>query len=227
MAMAGPSAADADAWSNLDDRSMAGPPAPSVAAASASDLLGAAESRSTVRHDRGRLRAAVVMGGILIGTLSAAWQGRTLLAAAEGTATELVNEHLVATRMERLPVENGDPASVDAWFRDNVNYPVRSVASTPGGFRLYGGGLCAVFGEFAATAVYHGPNDSRASVFTFPEGDLRLPVARSVGDEFRGLSRGPYALVFTVNSGLVHAVVADVPLDELAGLAPYLITPDA
>lgn len=174
-----------------------------------------------------RARAAAVFALVAVTTLAAAWQGRTYMIAADSTTTELVNEYLVATRMERLPVQGSNPDSVDAWFRSNVAYPVHSVAGSTNGFQLYGGGLCAVFGQFAATAVYHGPDGVRASVFTFPVGDLDLPIATDVGSGLKGLNRGPYALVFSVRNGLVHAVVADLPLDQLSSVAPGLIAPDA
>jgi len=57
--------------------------------------------------------------------------------------------------------------------------------------------------------------------------DDDFPVAADVGSGLKGLSRGPYALVFSVSNGLVHAVVADLPLDELSSVAPGLIAPDA
>jgi DNA-binding SARP family transcriptional activator len=135
-----------------------------------------------------RARASVVFALVTLSTLMGGWQAKSYLDTAESTATELVNEHLVATRMERMPVEGADPSAVDAWFRGKVDYPVRSVPGKVEGFQLYGGGLCAVFGQFAATAVYERPDGARASVFTFPLGDLRLPSWRSC----RSISSPPW-----------------------------------
>ena len=142
------------------------------------------------------------------------------LEAANRTADELVGEHLVASRMETLPVQSPDPAAVDAWFSTQVPYRVHSAAGGPGGFILHGGGLCDLAGELAATTVFYGPAGERVSVFKFPEGDLPLPPARQLAPRWTfGLHHNGHSIVYWSHDGLVYAVVSEMTLDRLAPVA--------
>jgi DNA-binding SARP family transcriptional activator len=163
---------------------------------------------------------AVAMAAVALFAALTLWQR---MAAARQTTDELVNEHIVASSMEQLPVQSADPARIDAWFNAHVPYRVRSASGGPSGWRLFGGGLCDLAGEFAATAVFHGPGGERASVFKFPEGDLPLPIAPELGvSGVRGLSRDGYSIVFWANHGLVYAVVSEIDLNGLARIATHL-----
>jgi DNA-binding SARP family transcriptional activator len=189
-------------------------PVPTVAPA----LPPAAARRPRLR----RWLAAGAAGAMALAVLVAVWVAVDhRLAAAERTAAELVNEHIVASYMENLPVESDDPARLDGWFRDQVPYRVSSSPGAGAGLRLFGGGLCDLAGEIAATAVYRGAEGERVSVFKFPEGDLPLPMAPAVaGDEgMRALVYGDHSIVFWTDAGLVYAVVSDIRLESLTGLA--------
>jgi anti-sigma factor RsiW len=184
-------------------------------------------TRTEVQRALGR--RLVLASTTIVTILLFAWFGLAAMAQrsnARSVAQELVNEHLLAAYMERLPVDSDSPVVVDRYFKVKVPYPVRTSADL-GPFKLHGGGICDVSGEFAATAVYRNAHDSRISVFQFPDGELSLPSSESLGDGLSGLTRQGYSIVYWRHRGLVHVVVSDIPLGELADIARPLNLDDS
>lgn len=136
---------------------------------------------------------------------------------------EVVDAHIRCLMKQDggLKLVTADPEVMSEWFRGRLDIGASAPTFQGTDLRLVGGRLCYLLDREGAHMVYQ----SGAHViclFVFNRGDLTLPQGREVvsaGHPIRLTAYKGYNVAVWEDRGLIHALVSDVPQDNLKTLA--------
>lgn len=150
----------------------------------------------------------LVAGGLLVGRA-----GRD--AEAGGLATEAVNDHLrVLARQQPPDIASGGSHQVKPWFEGKLDFAPDVPTPSGDDVRLKGGSIGYVFDRKAAVLEYAARGHA-ATLLVFRAGGRPWPGARAA-------SQAGFQVVLWRAGDLGHALVSDLPAQELAEVAAAL-----
>jgi anti-sigma factor (TIGR02949 family) len=171
------------------------------------------------RRTVGRLALAAslvlcVLGGLLYFRLETP---------SNSVVSEVVDAHIRCLMKEDggLNFMTEEPRDMSVWFRSRVAIGVSAPAFQGANLRLVGGRLCYLLDRQGAHMVYR-EGTHVICLFVFDQRDLALPPGREVvsaGHPIRLTAYKGYNVAVWEDRGLLHALVADVPQDNLKALA--------
>ncbi len=141
----------------------------------------------------------------------------------KSVVSEVVDEHIRCLMKQDggLNLITADPKTMSEWFRGRLDIGVSAPPFQGSDLRLVGGRLCYFLDRQGAHMVYR-EGAHVICLFVFDRRDLSLPHGQetvSAGHLIRLASYKGYNVAVWEDRGLVHALVADVPQDNLKALA--------
>ena len=141
----------------------------------------------------------------------------------KSVVSEVVDEHIRCLMKQDggLNLVTADPRAMSEWFRGRLDIGVSAPPFQGAGLRLVGGRLCYLLDRQGAHMVYR-EGAHVICLFVFDRRELSLPHGQetvSAGHPIRLTSYKGYNVAVWEDRGLVHALVADVPQDNLKALA--------
>lgn len=141
----------------------------------------------------------------------------------KSVVSEVVDEHIRCLMKQDggLNLVTADPKTMSEWFRGRLDIGVSAPPFQGAGLRLVGGRVCYLLDRQGAHMVYR-EGANVICLFVFDRRELSLPhgqEAVSAGHPIRLTSYKGYNVAVWEDRGLVHALVADVPQDNLKALA--------
>lgn len=146
----------------------------------------------------------------------------------KSVVSEVVDEHIRCLMKQDggLNLVTADPRAMSEWFRGRLDIGVSAPPFQGADLRLVGGRLCYLLDRQGAHMVYR-QGAHVICLFVFDQHDLSLPHGReavSAGHPIRLTAYKGFNVAVWEDRGLIHALVADVPQDNLKALAASILS---